>query len=269
MGTGKSINIYSLTMKHTELDVNQRKLLRLGVALMLIIFLIGYFLMQKMWSEQNNQVILQGSRLQVFDDTYTLKQYPDKVAMHYPYILIIQADKPLTTIYNLETKKKEKEIKDVLLDYYDGNIVYNKKETYLNDRNLGVLCESTFIKDQEVLCITKVSKDSVDNKLISINLKNGLQKFVYQSENVLTTVSVINNDIYVGEINIRTKQNYLSVNKKAIPINDVVSIIYLLKDRPHVASFRSVFNQQKESYYIIKESGIDRIAGDKIVFYNN
>ncbi len=261
-------------MKNREintLDINQRKLLRLGVALILIIFLVGYFLVHGRMNKQqiDNTVMLQESKLQIFNDKFNLKQYPNKVFIHYPYFLIIQGDKPLTTIYNLNTKKKVKEIKDVLLDYYDGNILYNKQVTYFNDKSLGVSCEGAFIKAKEVLCITKVSKDSVDNKLISINLKNGLEKAVYQSENVLTTVSVINNDLYVGEINIRTKQNYLSINKKLISVSDIVSVIYPLNNQPYFASFQSALNNQKENYYIIKDDSADKVQNDTIIFYKD
>ncbi len=261
-------------MKNKEintLDVNQRKLLRLGVALILIIFLVVYFLVQGRMNKQqiDDTVMLQESKLQIFNDKFNLKQYPDRVFIHYPYFLVIQADKPRTTIYNLNTKAKVKEIKDVLLDYYDGNIVYNKQETYFNDKSLGVYCEGAFIKTKEVLCITRVSRDSVDNRLISINLKNGLEKSVYQSENVLTTVSVINNDLYVGEINIRTKQNYLSINKKLMPVSDIVSVIYPLNSQPYFASFQSALNNQKENYYIIKDDSADKVQNDKIIFYKD
>src|SRR3989338_4958647 len=110
-----------------QLSKNQRKLLQFGVILILIIFLVYYLFFRKegnINSVRNNTVTLQDSKLQVFDDTYTLKPYPDRMLMHYPYFLVIQADKPLTTIYNLETKQKEKEVKDILLDYYKGNSIY-------------------------------------------------------------------------------------------------------------------------------------------------
>jgi len=263
-------------MKDIELNPlnqNQRKLLQIGVILMVLVFVIGYFLLMNrkthLIGEKNNSVYLQNSKLYVFDDVYPLKQYPDKVLVHYPYLIIVEADKPLTTIYNLETKKKEKEIKDILLDYYQGNIVYNRKESYFNNQNLNQYCDSAFIRNaSDILCITRQSREGLENMLIKINPnKPNLWIQVYQSKYLLTAVSVIENKIYVGEINTETKQNYLSIDKKMVPVGNIVSIIYPLKGQPHFASLSSVLNNGKESYFIIKESAVDKVNKDKIVFY--
>src|SRR3989344_7714918 len=110
-------------IKLNNLDKNQRRLLQIGVILILVLFLGAYFLMQ--WKGKSllgsNEVFLEDTKLHVFNDTYTFNGYPDRILVHYPYLIYIQGNKPLTTIYNLETKKKEKEVNEVLLDYYDGN----------------------------------------------------------------------------------------------------------------------------------------------------
>jgi hypothetical protein len=94
--------------------------------------------------------------------------------------------------------------------------------------------------------------------LIKINPEQpNLWVQVYQSKNLLTTISVINNEIYTGEIDIETKQNYLSVNKQLTPVNDVVSLVYPLFGKPYFASFKSELNKNTESYY--------EISGDKII----
>src|SRR3989338_6382058 len=162
-------------MKDLELnkfDANQRRLLQIGVILILVLFLGLFYLFSRKSTPvvESNGVYLEDSKLQVFNDTYEFKGYPDKILFHYPYFILVQGNKPLTTVYNLETKQKVKEMQDVLLDYYDGNIVYNRKETYFNDKNLGEFCDSAFIKSSsEILCITKQSQNYADNRLISIN----------------------------------------------------------------------------------------------------
>lgn len=259
----KDVKINSLTSK-------QRKLLQIGVLILLAFFLILFFFFQSKGTTKRNEVFLENSQLQVFDDTYTFNGYPDKILIHYPYFLLVQANKPLTTIYNLEAKEKVKEVKDVLLDYYDGHIVYNRKETYFNDKNLGEFCDSAFIKStNEVLCITKRSRDSIDNMLISINPdKPNLWKQVYQSKNFLTTVTVIGNDLYLGEINVTTKQNYVSKNSISRPIDSVVNIIYSIGKTLYYAGYKSQLNQGKQSFYEFEsgKSALDSIE-NKIVFY--
>lgn len=261
------------------LNKNMRRKLQFGVTLLLVLFIVGYFFVTNKKTSLvgpiNNTVYLQDSKLYVFDDIYTMKPYPDKVLMHYPYLLIVQADKPLTTVYNLETKKKEKEIKDILLDYYQGNIVYNRKTSYFNNKDLDKYCDSAFIRSEtDILCITKQNREGIENMLIKINPEQpNLWIQVYQSKNLLTTVSVINNEIYTGEINIETKQNYLSVNKQLIPINDVVSMIYPLGGKPYLASFKSELNKNTENYYeIVKNQSTYEIVKKgkgKLFFYEN
>lgn len=261
-------------MKHIELnplDANQRKLLSFGVVLMLFVFLIGYyfFINKKTNEYTNNTVYLQDSKLHVFDEVYTLKQFPDKVLIHYPYLLIVQVEQPLTTIYNLETKQKEKEIKEVLLDYFDGNIVYNKKFSYFNNINLDKYCDSAFIRSpKEVLCLAKSNGDSYNNQLYSIQTKIPNRSMqLYKSLNILTTVSVINNDVYIGEIDFKTKQNYLTINNESYPVDNIVSIIYPIRVKPYFASFKSNLNSQQESYFSINNQFIQQISKEKIVFY--
>lgn len=251
-----------------SLNSNQRKMLQVGVVILLAVFLIVYFFFQLNGAAKNNEVILEDSKLQVFDDSYTFNGYPDKILIHYPYFLLVQAEKPLTIVYNLETKQKEKEAKDVLLDYYKGNIVYNKKDSYFNEKNLGEFCDSAFIKStKEVLCITKRSRDSVDNMIISINPeKPNLWKRVYQSDNILTAVSVIDNNLYVGEINFKTKQNYISINGKALPVESSVNVIYEMDGKPYFLSLKNIYNDQAR-HYVINGKNIIQESGSKIYFY--
>lgn len=257
-------------MKETglnSLSTNQRRYLQIGVLIILIIFLVFFF--WKTSKVSSGEVSLESSVLKVFNDSDSFEGFPDRIYIHYPYFILVQANKPLTIIYNLESGNKEKEYKDVLLDYYDGNILYNRKETYFNDKNLGEFCDSAYIKSTtEVLCITKRSRDSIDNMLISINPeKPNLWKQVYQSDNILTTVSYIDDTLYLGEINYKTKQNYLSIATKPQPVQNMVNLIYSLQGKPHYASFGSPQNNHQVSYYIIEEDKIVPQPTGKIVFY--
>ncbi len=252
-----------------KLDSSQRRLLQIGVILILFVFLGIYFFFQ--WKGKpiptSNEVYLEGTQLHVFNDTYTFNGYPDRILVHYPYFMYVQGSKSLTTIYNLETKSKEKEVSEVLLDYYDGHIVYNKKETYFNDKNLGEYCDTAFIKSEHnILCITKKSRDFVDNMLIDIDPdKPNVWVRVYESDNILTTASVINESLYIGEINFETKQNYLTVNGETIPIEVPVNNIYEMLGKPYFASFKSELNNN-ESYYLIQDGQIVK-QRDNMIYY--
>lgn len=251
--------------------MKQRRLLQIGVILILVLFLGIYFLLnsrQKSPIVNNGEVYLEDSKLQIFNDTYTFNGYPDKILVHYPYFIFVQGNKPLTIIYNLETKQKEKEVQDVLLDYYDGNIVYNRKETFYNDKNLGEFCDAAFIKESsEILCITKQAQNYTDNMLISINPETpNLWKRVYESDNLLTTVSVINDQLYVGEINFKTKQNYLTINQNTLAVEAPVNLIYPMNGKTYFVSFKSELNGNTESYYQIESENIIKQEG-KIYLY--
>ena len=255
-----------------NLDTKQRKLLQIGVICALALFLGIFFMLKKIPAPilENNGVFLEDTKLQVFNDTYEFRGYPDKILVHYPYFIFIQGNKPKTTIYNLDTKQKVKEVQDVLLDYYDGNIVYNRKETFYNDENLGEFCDSAFIESNtEILCITKQSQNYADNMLIVINPETpNLWRRVYQSDNILTTVSVIGNIQYIGEINMDTKQNYLTINDKTIQVDSAVSLIYEIAKKPYFASFKSELNSI-EQYFQINNGKIFPVQLDKITFYTN
>lgn len=240
------------------LDKNQRTLFQVGAVLILLVFLMVYFFIRQPNSPNvtaNNQVFLEGTKLQVFNDTYEFNGYPDKILMHYPYFMVVESSKPRTTVYNLETKQKETEFNDIILDYYQGNVLVNRKETYFNDIDLRKYCDSAFIKSEnEILCITKKTKNSINNRLIRIRPEQpNLWTQVYESDNILTTVSVINERLYVGEINYETKKNYLTVDGQANDINDVVSLIYPMQDDVYMTSFASALNNQKNSQYLIND----------------
>jgi len=253
-------------------NLKQRKLLQIGVVLILALFLIGYFLLAKKTPEsklKNNTVYLENSALQVFDDTYSLSQYPDKVLMHYPYLLIIKPSQPISYIYNLQTKTKEKDLKQSLLDYDGKNILHNNgKNTFINQEDLGLLCDLGFIKSaSEVLCVTKVDPNFAENKLVSIDVAFKKQKDVYTSKNLITAISVINNITYLGINDLYTHKNYILIDKTQIEFPDVASLIYEMNSKPYVASLKSAFNNNTESYYVIDGEKSGKQNDNKIMLY--
>jgi hypothetical protein len=261
-------------MKDVELNpfnFKTRKLLQIGVALILSIFLIGYFLLIKKTPEsklKNNTVYLENTNLYVFDDTYSLSQYPDKVLMHYPYLLVVKPSQQTSYIYNLSTKSKEKEVKQSLLDYDGNNILYNTgKDTLFNQENLGVLCDLGFIKSaNEVLCVIKVDPNFSENKLISIDIATKKQKDIYTSKNLITAISIVNDITYLGVNDLYTHKNYILIDKDQFEFLDVASFIYEMDSKPFVASLKSTFNNNIESYYLIEDEKVVEQEG-KIDLY--
>jgi hypothetical protein len=252
-------------------SLKERKLLQFGVILSLLAFLVIYFVLLKkapVTKVKNNTVYLENSKLQVFDDTYLLNQYPDKVLMHYPYLLVIMPSKQTSYIYNLINKTKEKETKELVLDYDGKNLLTNNgKNTFFNQDNLNVLCDLGFIKsDKEVLCVTKVDPNFSENKLISIDIPSKKQKDIYTSKNLITAVSVINNVTYLGVNDLYTHKNYLMIDKNQVEFPDVVSLIYEMNTKPYIASLKSAFNNNTESYYLIENGKMVKQEG-KIFLY--
>lgn len=261
-------------MKDVELNPlnsNLRHLLQWGVILILALFLIIYFvfLSKGQNKTKNNTVYLQNGNLQVFDDKIAVSQFPDKLAFHYPYLVIIKPTQKTSIIYNLEEKRLEKNIKEIVLDYYKGNLLFNRgATTFYNKQDLGVLCEKAFIKSQsEILCVTNQYVKENNSKLVSINIKTREQKIIYSSSNLITDVSVMGNDIYFGEAEIQTHNNYIYINNKRIETPDIVSLIYQMNGELYFASFKSVLNNQKESSYLVNKNGAFKKEGEGILFY--
>ena len=262
-------------MKNIQLNplkLNQRRLLQFGVALILIAFLTIFFVVSRKSQNigvKNNTVYLQDGKLYLFDEIIPVNQYPDRLVFHYPYLVVVKPEQQKSLVYNLDTKLKEIEAKQVLLDYFDGKSLSNSGSvTYFDGQDLGVLCEKGFVKNSyEVLCITKINKDNVENKLISIDIKTKKQKAVYASKNLLTDVSVINGVLYIGEIDLYSQTNYVIVDGKCILSPDVVSLIYEINKKARFASYKSAFNGQKEASYSIEADKIVKQEVGKIQFY--
>ncbi|QQG40573.1 MAG: hypothetical protein HYV37_03320 [Candidatus Levyibacteriota bacterium] len=254
------------------LTKKQRRVFQLGVFILLVLFMIGFFFFNQKKEEQptlkNTTVYLQDDKLKVFDDAYSF-EYPDRMSLHYPYFLVIKPGIQTTYIYNLEQKKKEKEVKEVLLDYSTIGQLYTKgKTTFLNNQDLGVLCEKGFIKStDDVLCLTKYDVNAVQNMLITINLKTLKNRDLYVSRGILSDVKVINDKIYLGEIDTHTHKNHILVDKEPIGVPNIISTIYEMNGKPYFASFKSELNNNTESYYLIENDKVTKQKGNRIYLF--
>jgi len=256
-----------------ELTKKQRRILQITVAIIALVF-IGIFLFFTQKEKpaetlKNTTVYVQNSKLQVFDDKYDISQYPDRISLHYPYLLVIKPTIQTTYVYNLEQRKKEKEVKEVLLDYSNGDQLYNKgRATYFNSRDLGTLCDKGFIKNpEEILCLAKYDINATDHKLISINSQTLKSKELYKAADILSDVKVINNKIYLGEIDTYNNKNHILVDKEPIGIPNIVSIIYEMNGQPYFAAFKSELNGNTENYYLIEGDKVTKQEDDKILLY--
>lgn len=255
------------------LSQSQRRLLQIGVVLLLAVFLAGwfYFVSNKPVKDEikNTTVYIQDSILYAFDDTYDISQYPNRVAIHYPYLLVVQPSIQKTTVYNLPTREKT-EIDEAILDYSDAGILKNDgKTTLFNDTDLGLLCEKGFIKNAgEVLCLTKINSNTVENKLVSIDVPTMKQSEVYVSDDLVTDFSFINGTIYLGEIDLYNKKNYLMIGDERIEVPSVVNLIYEMNGNPYFTTYKGELSEE-EVYFRIENLSTTRVENNTIFLYKS
>ena len=247
------------------LSKKQRKLLQWGVVLMLCVFLVGYFLFQK---QKNTSVFVDDQQLHAFDEIMPL-EYPNRIAVHGPYLLVVQPEEQLTHIFNLDSREIEKTVKEIALDYQDGKLLHMKNNTtFLDELDLGILCEKGLIKSAtEVLCVTKINPDTNALKLVSINLGTQIHKDVYVSKNIITELGLNRDKFVLGEINTYNRKNYLVIDGEQFEVPTVVSLIFENQDRLYFASFKNALNPQEVYYEIVDNEAIKQ--EDNILIFNN
>lgn len=247
------------------LNLNQRRLFQIGiVSLLLVFFVVLFFILKRSVTNNSSSVILRDSMLQVFDETYNNFNYPNRLSIHHPYLLVVQPEKTRTTVYDLTKKEKKEDFKQALLDYDGKNTLYNEKQTFLNNTNIGILCDNGYIlSEQEILCT--INSTSSKNKILSINAKSKLQRTIYETSNLITYVTLIDRKIYVGEINTETNSFYLIIERQKKKIPTPVQLVYTLDNEIFVASFRSVFTNKKIVNYKIERDKAIKLSEEKIV----
>lgn len=238
----------------------------------------GFFSHQ---SEQKNGVVnmtitFEQPKLKIFDDLYFLNEFPDRIRIHHPYVLIVIPEnyKQVTTVYDTKKKAKVATLNDIALDYDNGNFLYNKNGliTYYNKQSLGLHCSEGFIKSSiEILCVTPKASDPIDNKLISINPQTLVKHDIYSSQNHLGAINVINGSLYIAEVNISTKKTYLTVNNKSFEMPAPVDIIYSIGQNTYFATLKRSEQKQEVKYFLIEKKGNEFVAKlqekGKILFY--
>nr|MBA3723514.1 hypothetical protein [Candidatus Levybacteria bacterium] len=207
-----------------DLTEETRNKLKIGVILFVIAFFViyGVFMYFKYATPKteeqeakNNTVVFAQPKLTFFSTEQTLNLYPDRITLHEPYLIVVRPEGWKSEIYNMQTKKKEKVVNEIILDYFDGNSVYNKQglETYYNNKNLRVLCDRAFIKSsKEVVCVTRIDKNKPENKVITINTKDLSQTELHRSQNVITAIYYAKNTLYIGEYDFTTQKASIMVN---------------------------------------------------------
>jgi hypothetical protein len=267
-----------------DLTTETRNKLKIGVLLLVIAFFIIYGIVMyfkyvpvKAQEEKNinNSVVFSQPTLTFFSLKEQVSLYPDRISIHYPYLVVVHPDEWKSGIYNMQTKKKEKDVNEIILDYFQGNAIYNKQgfETYYNKKNLNILCDQAFIKSStEVLCVTRPDTNKQDNELLVINTQTLAQEQVYKPSKVITAIYYDKNTSYVGEYDFAARKASIVVNNISTSVNDLINIIYPMNNKFYAASFKSLRNNNTETYYELtisnKKISTKLIERKKIVFYN-
>ncbi len=262
---------------------NKKHLIIVGIAIFFGILLLYYLARLGIFSEDNkkvrvlnDRVVFEQPKLSIFDETRYINEFPDTIRIHYPYLIVVvpEEKKKITTVYSLEEKKEVASLNDIVLDYYNGNFLYNYHggNTYFKDKDLGISCEHGFIKSNtEILCIIASDSDQPKNKLISINPQTFTTKDLYSSQNALTAVYFDKSTLYIGEYDFNKQKAYITINNQTAEVEDLINIIYPMDNKMYAASFKSVHNNKTESYFEVnnvnEKNEIKLVQKGKIGFY--
>lgn len=260
------------------MENNKKKGIILWIVFLLLVFvaIIIFIVTKRNTSVFNKQIQKEGTintkivfdqpNLYLFNQRQILNQFPDRIKIHYPYILVLTPGdyKETSTVYSFLKGKKIKVYSNkILLDYFDGNILYSDgKTTYYNRKNLGVLCDQGLINDAgaSILCITAKDKDPLDNKLISIDIHSLQTHELYSSPNLLGSIAVINRTLYVGETNIASHKTFITVGNITSEIPTQADIIYPMSNKVYFATLKASDVGRDGAYYeILKENNTIQI----------
>jgi hypothetical protein len=268
----------------SDLTEETRNKLKMGVILFLIAFIViyGLFMFVKYSTpktegqeSRKNTVVFAQPKLTFFSTEQTLNLYPDRITIHEPYLIVVRPESWKSEIYNMQTKKKEKVVNEIILDYFNGDSVYNKQgfETYYNNKSLKILCDQAFIKSStEILCVSRMDESKQNNKLISVNPKDLSQKELYRSQKVITAIYSDKETLYIAEYDFTAQKASIIVNNMSSSVADLINVIYFMNNKLYAGSFKSQRNNNVESYYEVttsdKKVSAKLVQRGKIVFYN-
>lgn len=255
-------------LKHKKILLGTIAMLLVFLSIVIAVSLQNIFTFSKNGMRQTpetgaGQVVFNQPILTIFGDRGILNAFPDTIKIHLPYILIVSPEDSLQTavVYTSQTGKIIKTYNTILLDYFQGNILYNKNgsETFYNQTDLGLHCdEGVITSNNKVACVTEKTTDPLDNKLISIDVKTGQRHDLYNSQDLLQSVNVVNGTLYIGATNIASGKNYLIIATNGftkILARTPVDVVYTMQGNLYYATFRRpTLNEEARYYQIIKDS---------------
>lgn len=266
-------------MRSDKLSEKQVQIYSLLVVCALVLFLAAYFYIvfykkTERASQRTDTVVFKDLHLSIFGYEYELEQYPDRIIVHDPYLIIVRPEAQKSIIYDLNQKKKVKEVNDIVLDYAHGGLLHNENGlfTHLNDRDLKSECGLGLLRNEaEVLCTIRINPDHPENKLISISLKTLQKQDVYSSANIISAIAYIDDTLYIGEMGMTNRKSFITINKTiTLPVDVPIFAIYKMNNQVYAASFKSAFNEGTESYYKITKKGdiysVEEVERGRIVF---
>ena len=275
-------------MELIKKNLLERKRLLLFTGLLIIAVIYGvYFLSLSRYYSQNNKtkpttvinnsIFFERPKLKIFDeDIRYLNEFPDTVIIHNKYFLVVvpEAKKDVTTVYDTVLKKKIATFQYVALDYDGRKFLYTKDgiDTFFGNINLHIQCSAGVIKaNSTIYCITPDSNNPQMNKLVSINPVTLKKKEVYSSGNYLTAVNIINGSLYIGERDLQNGNSYLIVNGNTIQTPTAVQTIYPIGNNVYFATRSSRFSSSQDVYYEISTANdkvkIKPAGKGRIIFY--
>lgn len=256
-----------------------------GVLLITIIYIFYFFTLGRNFKNGNpsankilnDSIYFERPKLKIFDeDIKYINEFPDTVAIHGRYFIVVipENKKDVTTVYDIILKRKIASFQYTALDYDGRNFLYTKDgiDTFFGNTDLHTHCKEGVIKDSAAIyCITPNSDNPQINSLVIINPSNLDRKEIYSSQNYLVSVSLINGHLYIGEKNLQTGKNFLTMGGKTIPAQTAVQIIYPIGNTAFFATRGDRFSNNADAYYEIRNINnrptIELVEKGKIIFY--
>lgn len=256
-----------------------------GVLLITIIYIFYFFSLGRNFKNGNpsaskilnDSIYFERPKLKIFDENIRyINEFPDTVSIHGRYFLVVVPEnkKDVTTVYDTILKRKIASFQYVALDYDGRNFLYTKDgiDAFFGNTDLHIHCKEGVIKDNTAIyCITPNSDNPQINSLVIINPSNLDKKEIYSSQNYLVSLSLINGHLYIGEKNLQTGKNFLTMDGKTIPTQTAVQIIYPIGNTVYFATRGDRFSNNADVYYEIRNINnqltIKLVEKGKIIFY--
>ncbi|GEM_PF-6068708 len=260
--------------------MEEKQTFKISIIIALLILGFGYFFFLLLSIKHPNQTVKNHSvyfaknNLVVFDDTYDFAHTADRVSFHGDLVLVQIPLSGKTVIYSLKKEKIVKTYPYMMLDYDGKNGLYykNGRETFFNHESLGLSCQFGYIEDvYHVLCVVPKQEDNLDNKVIRIDTITKEKTDVYLPQNTISTVMANKKKVYVGEYNLQTHQDFITVNTTSTASATITDFFFIYKNNVYAASLPNDFNNHIPSYSKVTATSskvaVSLIEKGKIVFW--